>query len=184
MSSESTDNTNQETQIKDITVNDNQQKHEIIDKQIDNNNATKESDNLTVEVDDEEKKFDLNRAPSIMKQSTNINDRGEIEFIEVDEEREIYEYAFGVPFSYWPEYTHYPYIAANHKSLKDELLNNNHYSIKMDEWDQVTTKAQTNHQNIQNILGVGSDKNTPYAHYNEQFNEIFKIKHKQLISIP
>eukprot|EP01084_Bolivina_argentea_P093657 168406_1 len=129
MSSESTDNTNQETQIKDITVNDNQQKHEIIDKQIDNNES-KESDNLAVEVDDEEKKLDLNRAPSIMKQSTNIvyrcNTTGtvlnvnEAELKEADEKDEIFEYGFGVPFSYWPEYTHYPYIAANHKSLKDE----------------------------------------------------------------
>eukprot|EP01084_Bolivina_argentea_P093658 168409_1 len=174
MSSETTANTNQETQIEAAAI----------------------------EVDDEEKKVDLNRAPSILKRrsrlinmrstisiddpwrSTTLLNINEAKLNEIDEPEEIFEYGFGVPFSYWPEYTHYPYIAANHKSLKDELLNNNHYSIKMDEWDQVTTKAQTNHQNIQNILGVGSDKNTPYAHYNEQFNEIFKIKHKQLISIP
>eukprot|EP01084_Bolivina_argentea_P001699 3142_1 len=74
MSSGTTDNIIQETQIKDITDKDNQQKHENIDKQIDNNNDTKESDTFTAEVDDEEKKFDLNRAPSIMKQLTNIND--------------------------------------------------------------------------------------------------------------
>eukprot|EP01084_Bolivina_argentea_P001701 3144_1 len=74
MSSGTTDNIIQETQIKDITDKDNQQKHENIDKQIDNNNEIKELDNLTAAVDDEEEKFDPNRAPSIMKQLTNIND--------------------------------------------------------------------------------------------------------------
>eukprot|EP01084_Bolivina_argentea_P034275 63423_1 len=117
-SSETTGNINQETQIEDITIKDNQQKHENIDKQIDNKNEIKESDNLTVEVDDEEKKFDLNRTPSIMRQLTNINDRGnrvnntllnvnEAELKEVDEKEEIFEYGLGIPFSYWPAYTYY-----------------------------------------------------------------------------
>eukprot|EP01084_Bolivina_argentea_P178606 308696_1 len=192
MASQTTD---QETQIEDSTTKDNQQTHANIDNPIDNNNEPKESDNLTVEVDDEEKKFDLNRTPSIMRQLTNINDRGnrcnttllnlnESDVKEIDEKEEIFEYGFGAPFSYWPQYTYYPYIAANHKSLKIELLNNKISPITMDEWNQVTIKAQTSHTNIQNILGIGKDKNTPYAHYNEQFNEIFKIKHKQLISIP
>eukprot|EP01084_Bolivina_argentea_P227723 384647_1 len=64
----------------------------------------------------------------------------------------IFDYDFGVPFSYWPEYTYYPYIAANYESLKDELLNNKISTLTMDEWDQITMKAQTSHSNIQNIL--------------------------------
>eukprot|EP01083_Nonionella_stella_P192607 711852_1 len=150
MASQTTD---QETQIEDSTTKDNQQTHANIDNPIDNNNEPKESDNLTVEVDDEEKKFDLNRTPSIMRQLTNINDRGnrcnttllnlnESDVKEIDEKEEIFEYGFGAPFSYWPQYTYYPYIAANHKSLKIELLNNKISAITMDEWNQVTIKAQ------------------------------------------
>eukprot|EP01084_Bolivina_argentea_P037851 69992_1 len=150
------------------------------------------SDNI---ADDEEKQFDLNRASNIMRQVTNVYDRSgrccttllnvnEAELEEFDKKEEIFDFGFGTPFSYWPEYTYYPYIGANYKSLKNELLNNNISSITMNEWNQVTRKAETSHTNIQNILGVDGDKNTPYAQYNKQFNEIFKIKHKQLISTP
>ena len=100
----------------------------------------------------------------------------------MDEKRELFEYGFGTPFSYWKKYTYYEYIGPKYSDLKDELLNNEVYKLKLNEYNQIVVKAETCHVKIQNIMGQGEDKNTPYAKYNEHLNEMLEIPKDTLIS--
>ena len=101
----------------------------------------------------------------------------------VDEKDEIFEYGFGTPFSYWSEYTYYPFVAAKYGSLKEELLQNKICVVSLNDWRETLVKSETKHKIIHNILGHGNDKNTAFARYNEQLNDIFGIKYQQKISM-
>ena len=95
---------------------------------------------------------------------------------------ELFEYAFGEPFSYWKDYKYYPYIAAKYKDLKEELLYNEVKRVLIEGWNEIRYKAEQRHVNIHNILGKCGDTNTPHARYNEQLNKVFGIPFGTLIS--
>ena len=101
---------------------------------------------------------------------------------EMDERQELFEYGFGIPFSYWKEWTFYEYIQAKYKDLKEEILNNTICKLEIEEYTKVNDKVEKLHGKIQSILGKEGDKNTAYAKYDQQFNQIFNIPKDEIIS--
>ena len=100
-----------------------------------------------------------------------------------DDDDNTLQYGFGVPFSYWTDWTFYPYIAPKYKSLKEELLQNNHFTIKNQVWENVYKKGEEKLAEIHEILGQNGDLNTAFAKSDKQWNRVTKIEPDEKIDL-
>eukprot|EP01083_Nonionella_stella_P149742 476008_1 len=125
----------------------------------------------------------LNRCGTIVDGDLDLGDLELDEKAHENQSNEVPEYGFGCPFSYWEDYTYYPYVCAKYSHLKDELLHNNIENISIMNWNSINTKAEKCFSKIQNMLGQRGDKNTPFAHDDKHWTPIMNIKPAQKISL-
>eukprot|EP01084_Bolivina_argentea_P254351 427586_1 len=77
----------------------------------------------------------------------NTNHENTISNIEEEEIKDnTSEYAFGVGFSYYKDWTYYPYITPKYNNLKDELLNNEIHRICLENYNQIYKRGVESHQ--------------------------------------
>eukprot|EP01084_Bolivina_argentea_P254350 427585_1 len=65
---------------------------------------------------------------------------------EIKDNTSLSEYAYGVGFSYYKDWTYYPYITPKYNNLKDELLNNEIHRICLENYNQIYKRGVESHQ--------------------------------------